>query len=96
MLLYQPFSGEEDCCDGTGTDANRYGTWDQEADSSRLCDKETDSRRLSSLCVWSITMGQTHDVTIDPIEQEVVFEDDGKGNTIMRLVMKALEEKNDG
>ena len=41
-------------------------------------------------------MGQTHDVTIDPIEQEVVFEDDGKGNTIMRLVMKALEEKNNG
>ena len=41
-------------------------------------------------------MGQTHDVTIDPIEQEVVFEDDGEGNIIMRLVMKALEEKNDG
>lgn len=41
-------------------------------------------------------MGQIHDVTIDPIEQEVVFEDDGKGNTIMRLMMKALEEKNDG
>ena len=41
-------------------------------------------------------MGQTHDVAIDSIEQEVVFEDDGKGNIIMRLVMKALEEKNDG
>lgn len=38
-------------------------------------------------------MGQTHDVAIDSIEQEVVFEDDGKGNTIMKLVMKALEKK---
>ena len=38
-------------------------------------------------------MGQTHDVTIDPIEQEVVFEDDGQGNMIMKLIMKALEKK---
>ena len=37
-----------------------------------------------------------HDVEIDSIEQDVVFEDDGKGNILMKLVMKALEEKDNG
>lgn len=40
-------------------------------------------------------MGQTHDVAIDPIEQDIVF-DDKDGNLIMSFVMKALKEKEDG
>jgi hypothetical protein len=40
-------------------------------------------------------MGQTHDVEIDSIEQDIVF-DEKEGNLIMSFIMKALEEKEDG
>ena len=41
-------------------------------------------------------MAQVHDIQIDAIEQDVVFEEDDAGNILMRLIMKALEEKENG
>ncbi len=41
-------------------------------------------------------MGKTHDIEIDSIEQEVVFEEDDKGKILVKFIMKSLEDKENG